>query len=214
MIRLMGKKIILFIFFLALLDGGIAAGYYYYLLPMRMEQDQKLSDLKAAVEARRQEVAKMKEEFVLLQSQLRNFKELEYSGFFNNQNRAAATDLLNDLSNKAGLLKASVKIKKGELIADSQAEAAKQVVLKSQVIIPTDSLDDVDVYTFMRFLEQKLPGTVDVTSLKLDRREVLNAAMLRRIGSGVPSPLVNTEIVFDWYTMIPKDVTVPSEKGN
>ena len=74
MIRLMGKKIILFIFFLALLDGGIAAGYYYYLLPMRMEQDQKLSDLKAAVEARRQEVAKMKEEFVLLQSQLRNFK--------------------------------------------------------------------------------------------------------------------------------------------
>lgn len=214
MIKLLGKKVVTFIVLLLALDVGIYFGYDSYLLPIHLEQQQKLNSTKAAVESRRAEVQKMKEEFVLLQSQLRNFKEIEYDGFFSNQNRSAATEMFDDLSKKAGLLKANIIMKKGDLLMDQQADDAHQTVLKTEVSVPVDSLDDVDVYTFLSFLEREFPGVIDFTSIKLDRNEILNAAMLRKIGGGAPTPLVRTNIVFDWYTMIPKDAATTTGKIN
>ena len=62
MIKLLGKKVVTFIVLLLALDAGIFVGYDRYLLPVHLEQKQKLDATKAAVEARRAEVQKMKEE--------------------------------------------------------------------------------------------------------------------------------------------------------
>lgn len=214
MIRLLGVKVILFMVLLVLLNGGLGVGYYYYLQPMRAEEERKLTDTKNYVEAKRQEVAKMKEEFVLLQSQLRNFKELEYNGFFNNQDRVLAIETLTKFSDRAGLLKAGLKVSAGEQIADPMADQANQTVIKTTITLAAKSLDDVDIYTFLKFLDQKFPGAVDIVSIKLARNEILNAAMLRKIGGGDPTALVSGDIVFDWYTMAAKDSAVPLGEGN
>lgn len=214
--RKVDSKILIFAALLMLINGGLGYAYFYDLSEARIAQESQLSATKSAVQARYAEVAKMKEEFVLLQTQLRDFKELEFRGFFDDQNRANARDNLSKLSQKSGLLKAKLEVEQGVPVPDPLTDAAvsKHMILKSPVKISTSSLDDVDVYTFMKFLNTKFPGYVDLREVKLRRTEILNAAMLRKIGGGDPTPLVEGSITADWYTMTPKDSTPPPTGTN
>lgn len=214
MLKVLGTRKIVFMVLLLGVNLAIGAGYYYWLLPFREQVTRDLDATRAAVEAKYQEVAKMKEEYILLQSQLRAFKELELRGFFNDQDRSNGIEHLGKLSNYAGLLKAKLKFGRGELVADPLADAAGQVVLKSPVTIDVSAFDDVDVYSFIKFIEEKFPGKVDVTSVKLKRTEIFNEAMLRKIGGGSPTPLVEAQLNFDWLTMASKNVVAPAEGGN
>ena len=156
-----------------------------------------------------EEVAKMKEEFVLLQSQLRDFKDLEARGFFNNQNRSEAEENFAKLSARVGILKAGLSYKPGEIVSNKQADDAKQMVIKSHGKVDIESLDDVDVYTLLKFMQERYPGSIDITKLELERQQVLNAALLRKIGGGDPVPLIKGSFEFDWRTMTSKDDANP-----
>lgn len=214
MLKVLGTKKMTFIVMLLLVSAGIGAGWYYWLLPERELVTQQLQTTQGEVETRRQEVAKMKEEFVLLQSQLKAFKSLEGQGFFNEQDRSAAIEKLEKLSNYAGLLRAKLEFDKGELVIDPLADAAGYAVLRTPVKIITSSIDDVDVYSFVKFIEEKFPGKTDISLVKLNRSEMFNEAILRKIGSGDVFPLIGAEINFDWYTMANKNVVTPAEGGN
>jgi len=214
MLKVLGTRKVTFMVLLLLVTGAIGAGYYYYLLPEREKVTAELDSTRAAVEQRYQEVAKMKEEYVLLQSQLRAFKELELRGFFNDQDRSNGIEHLGKLSDHAGLLKAKLKFGAGQLVADPLADQASQVVLRSPVTVDISALDDVDVYSFIKFVEEKFPGDLDITSVKLKRIEIFNEVMLRKIGGGAATPLVNAQLGFDWLTMAPKNVVAPVEGGN
>lgn len=209
MLKTLGSKSIFFLTFLILLNVGSGAFLHYYLEPEAQNSKLRLEQMKAEVETRRQEVAGMKEEFILLQNQLRDFKELEARGFFNDQNRVAAQESFEHLRTLSGLLKAKYNIKPGQMIENPLAASTKHVVLKSAVEVEMESLDDVDVYSFVKFIQEKFPGSVDVLSIKLDRTELFNVAMLRQIGGGVPTPLVKARVAFDWRTMAPKDNVAP-----
>lgn len=214
MFKVLGSKRVLFIGLVAGAIAIIAYGYYNYLLPEHQKSTQELQATKSAVDQKYAEVIRLKEEYVLLQSQLREYKELEARGFFNDQDRSAAIDKLDKLSKYAGLLKASLKLGSGQLINDPVADQAGQVVLKSPVTIDVKSIDDVDVYSFVKFIEEKFPGRVDIMSFKLNRIEIFNTAILRQIGGGTPTPLVDASIAFDWLTMAPKNVVAPSENSS
>ena len=205
MIKVLGTKVVVMIVLLVLVNAGAGYGLYEYLIPMREQKNSELAGLKAEVEARRLEVARLKEEFVLLQRQLRDFKELEAQGFFNNQNRVKAQESFNELRQLAGLLKTKYEISSGLLNEDPNATAANHVVLRSPVKLEIDSMDDVDVYTFVKALLEKFPGSVDITGFKLDRDENVTAPLLRQIGSGTPVKLVTSQVEFDWRTMAGKD---------
>jgi uncharacterized protein YutD len=214
MFKNLGSKKVTFIVLLLLVTVGIGAGYYYWLMPLREQVTQELNSTRSAVEQKYQEVARMKEEYVLLQNQLRDFGDLKLRGFFNDQDRSRGIESLGKLSDYAQLLKAKLKFGSGQLVADPLADQASQVVLKSPVTVNVSAMDDVDVYSFLKFVQEKFPGDIDVTSMKLKRTEIFNEAMLRKIGGGSASPLIESEIVFDWYTMAPKDVVAPTEGGN
>lgn len=205
MIKGLSNSIVYFILFLLVLVGGSGYLIYDYLVPMREQADQELSNTKAAVQAKYNEVAKMKEEFILLQSQLRDFKELEARGFFDDQNRAKASDAFNKLADRVGILKASVSFASGDVVANDLATLAKQMVIKSHGVVDVESLDDVDVYTLLKYMQEKYPGNIDVTSLKLERDGVFDINMIRSIGRGDPVPMVKGSFEFDWRTMTPND---------
>lgn len=214
MFKNLGNKKVMFIVLLLLVTVGIGAGYYYWLLPLREQVTQELNTTRAAVEQKYQEVARMKEEYVLLQSQLRDFGDLKLRGFFNDQDRSRGIESLGKLSDYAQLLKAKLKFGSGQLVADPLADQASQVVLKSPVSVDISAMNDVDVYSFLKFVQEKFPGDIDVMSFKLKRTEIFNEAMLRKIGGGSVTPLVEAQIGFDWYTMTSKDVIAPAEGGN
>lgn len=205
MIKVLGKRVVLMLVLLVLVNGGIGYGLYEYLIPMREQKESELRGIQSEIEARRQEVAKLKEEMVLLQLQLRKFKELEAQGFFNNQNRVKAQESFDKLREVSGLLKAKYDIKSGELVEDPLATAANYVVVKSPVSLEMDSLDDVDVYTFIKGLQEKFPGSVDLEHVTLDRTETLSAPLLRNIGSGTPVKLISAKVDFSWRTMSARD---------
>lgn len=205
MIKVLGKRVVLMLVALVLVNGGIGYGLYEYLIPMREQKETELRSIQSQIEKRRQEVAKLKEEMVLLQVQLRQFKELEAQGFFNNQYRVKAQASFDKLRDVSGLLKAKYDIKPGVLVDDPLATAANYVVVQSPVTLELDSLDDVDVYTFIKGLQEKFPGSVDLTKITIDRSEVLSAPMLREIGSGSPVKLVGGKIDFSWRTMSSRD---------
>ncbi|HAJ89561.1 MAG TPA: hypothetical protein DCM27_00885 [Rhodospirillaceae bacterium] len=213
MLKVLGSKRLIFICLILAVLGIVAYAYYDFLVPAHEKSTQELETSKAAVRQKYAEVARLKEEYVLLQSQLRTYKELEARGFFNDQNRSAAVDKLDKLSKYAGLLKANLKFGSGQLVQDAGAELAGQVILKSPVTVEVKSIDDVDVYSFLKFIEEKFPGRVDVASLSLNRMEIFDTAILRKIGSGTPTPLVEAKISFDWLTMAPKNVVAPVEEG-
>lgn len=214
MIGALSKNVVIMLVLLALANAGAGYGLYEYLMPLRAQKDQELSSLKAEVEARRQEVAKLKEEFVLLQLQLRDFKELEALGFFNNQNRVKAQEGFDSIRDLSGLLRTRYDISSGQLIEEPRAVEANHVVLKSPVKLEVESLDDVDVYTFIKGLNEKFPGSVDLTRITLQREEDLTAPILRQIGSGSAVKLVSAEVEFDWRTMANRDRLIETDRSS
>lgn len=213
MLKVLGSKRVLFLAILLASIIGVGGIYFYVLTPFHDQTKQDLDSTKAAIDQKYTDVAKMKEQYVFLQSQLRSFKELEGRGFFNDQNRSPAVDKLGRLSDYAGLLKANLKFGIGQLIKDPSATLAKQVVLKSPVTVEIKSVDDVDVYSFIKFVDEKFSGDVDVTSVKLKRNEIFNIEILKKIGTGSGTPLVDTELHFDWYTLAPENVIAPVGNG-
>lgn len=214
MLKVLGTKRITFMVVVLLLAAAIGSAYYYWILPERELVTAELNATKAATEVRYQEVAKMKEEYVLLQSQLRSFKALELRGFFNDQDRSNGIEKIEKLSNYSGVLKTKLKFGSGQLVSDPLADLASQVVLRSPVTLNVSAVDDVDVYSLLKFIEEKFPGDIDISSFRLKRVDIFNEAMLRKIGGGKPDSLVEAEIILDWLTMASKDVVAPAEGGN
>lgn len=211
MLKVLGSKRLTFICLMVAALAIIGYAYYDFIIPAHEQSTQELETSKAAVTQKYQDVARLKEEYVLLQSQLRSYKELEARGFFNDQDRAAAVDNLDKLSKYAQLLKANLKFGAGATVKDEGADLAGQVVLKSPVDVDVKSIDDVDVYSFIKFVEEKFPGRIDITSFSLNRMEIFDTTILRKIGAGSPTPLVDAKISFDWLTMAPKNVVAPTE---
>lgn len=205
MTRVISTKIQVMIALLAMVCAGGAYGLYDYLIPMKDQKESEVARVRGEIEAKRAEVAKLKEEFVLLQIQLRKFKDLEANGFFNNQNRVKAQESFDKLRQLSGLLKARYDIKSGALSEVKQASDANHVVLMSPVTVEIESLDDVDVYTFIKGLEEKFPGSVDMTRVELKRTEQFSPAVLRKIGAGEPLKLIEATVEFDWRTMANRD---------
>ncbi len=213
MVKGLSNKVVFFILFLLFVGGGGGYLVYDYLMPVREKSERELAATKAAIKAKYQEVAKMKEEFILLQSQLRDFKDLEARGFFGDQDRALATEDFSKLVDRTGILQANLKFEAGKVVPNKMADDAKQIVIKSHGKIDIESLDDVDVYTLLKYMQERYPGGVDVTKVTLDRTETLSADMLRQIGGGTPVPLVKGSIEFDWRTMTSRDVAAPQGGG-
>lgn len=211
--RVLGKKRIIFI---AVLLGSIAALFYFYqevLVPKKMESDAKLQAVQSDVRQKYADVAQMKEEFILLQSQLKKYKELELSGFFSNQDRSRAIEDLEKLSRYAGLLKAGLKFDSGKAVSNPLAVTANQVVLMSPVEVDIEALDDVDVYSFIKFIDEEFEGRVDITFFDIGRVIEFSPELLRQIGGGEPVPVIKSHLRFNWYTMAPKDVVIPIGVG-
>ncbi len=199
------NRIVLIVALLALV--GAAWGYTTYVVaPQRMAAEQNYNGLKSQVTTRIEEIRKLKEEYALLQNQLRNYKIIEAKGFFNDQNRVDAQKKFDELQTISGLLKASYSISAGNMIENPEAAKANYVVLMSPVKVDMEALDDVDVYNFIKLVVERYPGAIDLVSLKVNRDEDVTTTALRQIGTGQPNKMISAEMSFLWRTMASRTV--------
>ena len=167
MLQILGRNRIIVLVVLALLNAGAGYGLYQYLMPMTDQENLVLSSARATLETKRAEIKKLKEEFVLLQVQLTDYKDLEAQGFFNDQGRVAAQENFEKLRSLSGILNANYKINAGQLIEDPRASEAGYVILSSPIEVELSSLDDLDVYSFMKLIQERFSGKVDIKKMDI-----------------------------------------------
>lgn len=209
MLLILGRNRVTLLAVLAVLNIVSAYAVYQYIGPMRVTSDSELSKAKNALEAKRAEIKKLKEEYALLQNQLEYFKDLEARGFFNDQNRVAAQESFEKLRTISGVLRARYNIAAGELIEDPRAVDANYVVLKSPIVVDLDSIDDIDVYSFLKLIQDRFPGKVDIASMEITKSNEISAETLKKIGEGTPVPLVTSKFEFEWTTMADRKTLFP-----
>lgn len=201
MLQVLGRNRVALLVVLVFFNAAMAFGLYQWLTPERVKSQGLLTSARSQLEERRAEIQRLKEEYALLQSQIRYFKELEARGFFNDQNRVAARESFEKLREISGVLKAKYNIKAGQLIEDTRADEAGYVILQSPINVELDSTDDVDVYSFLKLIQEYFPGKVDVASMEIVRSETVTSELLNKMSEGEPSPVVKSKIDFEWKTM-------------
>lgn len=201
MLQILGRNRVILLVVLAFFNAAMAFGLYQLLAPERIKSEGALSSARSQLEERRSEIQRLKEEYALLQSQIRHFKELESRGFFNDQNRVSARESFEKLRELSGVLKAKYNIKAGELTEDPRADDAGYVILESPISVELDSTDDVDVFSFLKLIQDYFPGKVDIVEMQIQRAENVNSDLLEKMSDGDPVPVVKSRLDFQWRTM-------------
>lgn len=209
MLQILGRNRIALLVVLVFFNTAMGLGLYHLLIPEKTKAEGLLSTARGQLEARRMEIQRLKEEYALLQSQIRYFKELEARGFFNDQNRVAARESFEKLREISGVLKAKYNIRAGELFEDERANEAGYVILQSPIEVELDSTDDVDVYSFIKLIQEYFPGKVDIASMTIEKAEDVSSELLGKMSSGEPIAVVKSKINFQWRTMAAKKDVMP-----
>lgn len=209
---ILGPKRVLVVLLLVILNGVMGMATYGYLVPERTKTEQLVKQTKTQTTARRNEVMNLKDEYIRLQGDIKQYKELEARGFFGDQNRVLAQDMFDRMQNIAGLLKARYAISPGTMIDDPIAKEANYSIISSPIVVSIEALDDMDVYSFLKLLQMRFPGSIEITKFDLKRNIELSQPILRQIGTGTPIVLVNSTLSFNWRTMTPMD-TPPADQG-
>ncbi len=205
MIQILGTKRVLFLTVLLLLNVGLGLALYVHLIPEQEKVTSELRRTEKAVAQKKEEIARIKEEIAMLRENLKKYKILQDSGFFGNQNRVTAQDAFQEIREESGVLKAKYFIKAAERIEHKKAEEVEHVLLSSAINVDVEALDDIDIYHFIKLIQKRFPGNVELTALDVRLGSRVNDASLRKIANGEPVSMVKGHLEFNWRTMPPEN---------
>lgn len=96
------------------------------------------------------------------------------------------------------------------LAADKRSEKPEfanlnfDVTVREPMKLEFGAISDMHVFSFLRQLEQDMPGMVRITKFDVERRNDMTAASLREVASGAGSEYVSSSIEFRWIGVAPK----------
>jgi hypothetical protein len=205
MIEVLGIRRILTLVVLVLLNAAIGAGVYLYFVPENQKLTNSLTQLTGQVVSKRAEVDRMRLEYTQIQEQKVYFEDLQAAGFFNDQGRVAARERIEAIQKKSQILNASYTISPAQIEMNEGAEKANHVVLNSLISFKIEAIDDIDVYNFVYWMENAFMGQVSVESLDIKRTQNVTEAVIRQIGTGTKTVLVEADLNMRWRTLSPKE---------
>jgi hypothetical protein len=211
MMGILGVKRIVILLVLVVLNVGFAVGVYAYLSPQKMQKQRDLNGLRGQIGTLQGDIDRLQVEFDQLEVQQAKFDMLNEHGFFGTQGRRQAEKTLESIQKQAGVISAVASIKAGAVEDNEEAQKADHKVLKSEITIRVEALDDTDVFRYLYLLEKFFPGHVAVTELLLERKADVSGTVLRGIASGANPPLVQADIQLIWRTMIPQSEIINVE---
>ena len=202
MIDIIGYKRLVVLVALLLICGVFAGVSYGYLMPKNETLQADLKREQGKIRTKQAEAKKMREDFVTIQEKKDDFENLKLSGFFSNQDRLAFRRRISGVQEYADVLKASYDIGAAQIESNPGVEKAGHVVLKSDISVDIESMDDMDFYRFMYWVRNGFDGHTTITDMTLKRQTDVNDVTLRQIGSGTPLVLVKGKINFEWRTLV------------
>jgi hypothetical protein len=215
MIQVLGLKRVIgisFLLFLNILVGGLM---YLYFLPGKEDAERELRVTRAAIASDRAAIEKLREDYEFFQKQKSLYAELGKIGFFTDQDRFRAPERLESIKKVSRLIRARYEIGSAKKKENIHAEKAGHVLLSTPVkIYDIEAMDDVDIYSFIYWIENAFTGQTSITKLEMKRAYDLNEAVIRQIGGGIATPLITGSINFEWRTMISQEKYEESGAGS
>ncbi|MAF67778.1 MAG: hypothetical protein CMH25_00330 [Micavibrio sp.] len=201
MIKIIGRERIIFLLSLLGLIALISGVAYFVIAPKMVAAERTLATKKIQVSAKKNDTMMLRDEFRTFQERAEKFKELEVSGLFETQNRLEAIDKVEGFREEIGLLKASIKVDAGEIVEDQRMDRLDNVYLESPVSFTLEALDDIEVYTFLKLVEDRFPGRLVVQNLKIEKVADITTETLASIVNGIPTPMVKATADYNWVTL-------------
>ena len=204
MIKILGIRRVITLAILIAVNLALAGALYSLILPQKDKTERELRSTRSAVNARRNEVATLKNEYEQIQEQKNLFGNLQEAGFFTTQDRIEARKTIEQIQLESKVLAARYDIQAIQVQEHPAAAVAEYVILHSPMKVSLDALDDIDIYSFMYWAQNAFPGHVGINSLMIERKMDVDEVTLKQIGTGTPVVLVSATVDFSWDTMIPR----------
>lgn len=215
MIGVLGTRRLIAVGALVAFNALLAAATYGYLMPQNEKLEREVMGLRSQVSAKRADTDRLRMEFEQIQEQKNYFGNLGEAGFFGNQNRVLARNRIEAVQRYTGVLSARYNISAAAVKKNDLAAGTGHALVGSPVILNLEAIDDVDIYSFVFWLENAFPGQVSINNLRVERTLDISDVTLRQIGSGIETTMIKSTIGFDWNTMMPeKDLNLNTEGGD
>lgn len=205
MIQILGLKRVLTLFGLTVVCALLGTYVYLYALPKHEKYERTVRDLRSQVVTRQDEVSQLKLELEQLVNRKNDYEKLREQGFFLTQDRVLVREKINEVQRLSGVLSAKYSVDAAHCEYTNDLDVIDYVLLNSPVKITIEALDDRDVYKFVNFIDSMFPGYVKKESLVMAKTGPVNSAILKNIGSGNPQALIKADLIFSWYTMVPRN---------
>ncbi|MAQ70938.1 MAG: hypothetical protein CL565_01965 [Alphaproteobacteria bacterium] len=205
MIDIIGMKRILTIAIIAGFAIILFAAAYFLMVPQTQTLNGEYQSVSSQASGKRSEVLGLRQEFTELQGTIRNFRILEEEGFFVNQNRLEASEIVENFRDIVGLIKARLEIDPGEILENQMAQEAGHVYLQSKLNLSLEAQDDLEIFAFLKLMQDRFPGELIIEEMSISKTRNLDEVVLRQIGTGTPVTLIQANLIYNW-------ITIPAEE--
>jgi hypothetical protein len=205
MINILGVQRVIGIAILLVLNLVVGAAVFMYVMPEKQKTQTELRRTQSMVAAKRNEIERIKDEFVRINQRKLMFEDLQKMGFFGDQDRIEIKRRFEAIDVLTDVLRAKYKISEAGTEENEHTEKMNHVILNTPFYIEVEAIDDLDVFRFIYWIENGFSGHTAITNVKLERVADLDDATLRYIGTDDPKTMVKGSFEFDWRTLIPKE---------
>ncbi|NCO02965.1 MAG: hypothetical protein GW903_02100 [Alphaproteobacteria bacterium] len=194
------KQILLFI----VLATSVGCGYYYsyiYLAPAKLAAQREAGAEQGAISSMRQEMVDLQagyDKFVDIKDE---FDQIQSLGFFDDQNRLEAQNLIRIIQEQSRVISAKYSIKPLNEEQNEAAKVAGKILVATNADFIIQAVEDADIYNFVFMLTEGFPGHIDIQEFNIKKLKDVTQPLLRQIGSGDAVPLVEATMKLTWRTL-------------
>jgi len=212
MIKVLGLRRITILAILLGLNALLASINYFYVAPETEARAAQVKTQEGKIRTLQSDIGRLQVEFTQINDQRAAFEKLKKKGFFSDQDRSLASQLLQSLQRSSNVISAVADVKPGTLIDDEEAKKANHKLLASPMTIDITALDDQDVYRYFYLMRENFPGYITLNTIDIRRAQTLNGTLLRSVAAGENPVLVNAKFELLWQTMIPETQAIQAPK--
>lgn len=203
MMEILGRRRITIMLSLFGVCFFLGAFYLALLLPQVSASDRTLRSIRGDVSGTEDLTRELKAAFEQFQVNKPDYDRIEQIGFFNPQDRLIIRDKFQQMKRQSGVLNAKYEFSPAEIEPNPEIQDAGYRVLKSEILITIDALDDMSVYAFLYALTNEFPGRVSIADLNIIREDSgLNAGIYQQIRSGKMPLLIIATVRAEWRSLV------------
>ncbi len=187
-----------------LLAAILAAYTELYIKPTLVKDKRTLTSTTTQYNETKTKNLNIQDELVFLREKKDDFAVLKESGFFKKQERDIVRVAVDEAMRLSGIIGGNFKVSSPSCYVNDDLEDSDYVILGSPISIDAQSYEDVSLYKFMDYFMRKLPGYLVVENVSVNRTQPVTRSVLQQIGVGEKIALVDSNLLFTWYTIVDK----------